>query len=508
MAFSAEQLQIAHLLRRAGFGASPAEWTFYSRLGLAGTTDYLLHPEKVEDSMGKMQREIGGDFIDFEEFWSIRNWWLYRMAHTPRPLEEKMTLFWHNHFATSAYKVDSARRMWNQNETLRRYGLGSFRTMLQQIARDPAMLVWLDGEHNRAGAPNENFAREVMELFTLGRGGGYTEKDVQEAARCFTGWRWANTPSNFIYDPGRHDDGEKTVLGETGNWHADDVIDILVRQPATAKRLTTKLYAFFVGGEPSERDSAKLCDTYFASDYDVRSILQVLFSLDSFYSNDACFAKIKSPTEFTVMTLKTLGAPLSSARDVSGALSLMGQDLFNPPNVKGWNEGRDWINSRTLLARVNFASLLADEMNRRVSLLDTLRGLDPSAAPSSAPRSSGGGASSMSMSAPSMNASMGAMGGAMGAPTMSGGMNAMGGMAGQKQPTAGASRGRMTATTPAEAIDLLWNSLFRGMEMPATVRPLLLKYATDDKPDNKQLPEGKVQGLINLMVSLPEYQLC
>ena len=189
--------------------------------------------------MGKMQREIGGDFVDFEEFWSIRNWWLYRMAHTPRPLEEKMTLFWHNHFATSAYKVDSARRMWNQNETLRRHSLGSFRTLLQQIARAPAMLIWLDGASNHAGAPNENFAREVMELFTLGRGNGYTETDIKEAARCFTGWRWANTPSNFVYDPNNHDDGEKTVLGQTGNWHADDVIDILVRHQSTAKRITS-----------------------------------------------------------------------------------------------------------------------------------------------------------------------------------------------------------------------------------------------------------------------------
>lgn len=500
---TSEELRLAHLLRRAAFGASPKEWAFYSRLGLAGTTDYLLHPEKVEDSMGKMQNDIGGDFVDFEEFWSIRNWWLYRMAHTARPLEEKMTLFWHNHFATSAYKVDSAKRMWNQNETLRRFGMGSFRTLLQQVARDPAMLIWLDGAQNHAGAPNENFAREVMELFTLGRGNGYSETDIKEAARCFTGWRWANTPSNFVYDPGTHDDGEKTVLGHTGNWHTDDVLDILVRYPATAKRLTAKLYRFFVGANPSEEDSAKLCDAYFASDFDIRSVLQTLFALESFYAPQACFAKIKSPTEFTVMTLKTLGAPLSSARDVSGALALMGQDLFNPPNVKGWNEGRDWINSRTLLARVNFASLLADEMNRRVSLLDTLRGLDPSAT-ASTPRSSGSAAPSMSMSAPSMSAGMNAMS----APSMSSGASMMGGAMASQTSATNASKARTTATAPDEAVDLLWNSLFRGMEMPAPTRALLLKYATDDKPDNKQLPEGKVQGLINLMVSLPEYQLC
>ena len=202
MALSAEGSQIAHLLRRAGFGASPAEWNHYSQLGFSGAVDALLHPERAEDTMSKMQRELGGDFVDFEDFYSIRNWWLYRMTHSPRPLEEKMTLFWHNHFATAAYKVYDPKRMWAQNETFRRYGLGSFRTLLQQVARDPAMLQWLDGADNHAGAPNENFAREVMELFTLGRGNGYTETDVKEAARAFTGWKWSNTPSNFVYQPG------------------------------------------------------------------------------------------------------------------------------------------------------------------------------------------------------------------------------------------------------------------------------------------------------------------
>lgn len=420
MSFSAVQLQIAHLLRRAGFGASPREWDAFLKLGVAGTTEYLLHPERVEDSMSALQNEVGGDLVDFEEISSIRNWWVYRMTHTKRPLEEKMTLFWHNHFATANYKVDNARRMWNQNETLRRYGLGDFRTLLGKIAADPAMLIWLDGAQNNAGAPNENFAREVMELFTLGRGNGYLETDIKEAARCFTGWRWADTPSNFVYDPGRHDDGEKTVLGQTGNWHTADVCDILARHPATAKRLTTRLHRFFVGLEPSEADSKRLCEVYFQSDFEIRAVVQAILTAPSFYAPQARYVKVKSPVEFTVMTLKTLGAPMSSARDLSGALNLMGQDLFNPPNVKGWNEGHDWINSRTLLARVNFASQLADEMNRRVSLLDTLRGLDesPSAANLTAtPHSDGAMAMQSSMmSQPSMmSGSMGAMNPAPGA---------------------------------------------------------------------------------------------
>ena len=213
------------------------------------------------------------------------------------------------------------------------------------------------------------------------------------------------------------------------------------------------------------------------------------------------------------MTLKTLGAPMTSAREAPNALALMGQDLFNPPNVKGWNEGRDWINSRTLLARVNFASRLAEEMNRRVSLLDTLRGLD-SSANSSAPRSSmSGGSTMMAMSEPPTM-----MGGASMSSTMSGAsmnsmsasMNTMNGAAMNPKMTAAQSdaKARSAVAAPDEAIDLLWNALFRGMEMPASTRALLLKYATGDKPDIKQLPTGKVQGLINLMVSLPEYQLC
>ena len=453
MIFSAEQLQLAHLLRRAGFGASPREWADFSKLGLAGTTDYLLHPEKVEDSMSALQKQVGGDLVDFEDLNSVRNWWVYRMTHSPRPLEEKMTLFWHNHFATANYKVDSARRMWNQNETLRRYGLGDFRVLLQKVASDPAMLIWLDGAQNSAGSPNENFAREVMELFTLGREGGYSETDVKEAARCFTGWRWADTPSNFVYDPGRHDDGEKTVLGETGNWHGADICDILARHPATAKRLTSRLHQFLVGSEPSDAESARLCATYFQSGFEIRAVMEQILKSDSFYAPGARNTKIKSPVEFTVMTLKTLDVPLSSARDLSGALALMGQDLFNPPNVKGWSEGRDWINSRTLLARVNFASQLADEMNRRVSLFDTLRELDAS----------------------------------------------------ESSPT---NANRPASAAPSEVVDSLWNALSRGVEMAPQTRATLLKYATDGKPDVTQLSENKVQGLINLMVSLPEYQLC
>ncbi len=293
---SPEAIRLAHLLRRAGFGARPAEWRAYSSMGLARATETLLHPERTPDHLGALLDEIGGDYVDFSDMGSVRQWWLYRMAHTRRPLEEKMILFWHGHFATANFKVDSARRMWNQNELFRRYGLGSFRTLLQRVARDPAMLVWLDGHHNHVGKPNENFAREALELFTLGANGGYSETDVKEAARAFTGWRGADTPSGFVYDPTAHDDGEKTVLGQTGNWHADDVLDILAHHPSTAHFLTTKLFRFFVGDNPTNADIKRGVDAYFASGFEIRAVVQALFDSPSFYAESNRFAKIKSPT--------------------------------------------------------------------------------------------------------------------------------------------------------------------------------------------------------------------
>ena len=233
-----ETRTLAHLLRRAGFGARPDEWAAYAKLGVAGTTDRLLHPEAVPDHLAEVMQDIGADYIDFTDMGSVSKWWMYRMLHTQRPLEEKMTLFWHGHFATANYKVDNPRWMWQQNQTFRTHALGNFRQMLLAVTRDPAMLVWLDGVDNRKGHPNENYGRELQELFTMGVGSGYTEKDVQEAARAFTGWGVDRDANSAVFSPDRHDDGVKTYLGETGNFTGDDVIDIIVRQPATARFLS------------------------------------------------------------------------------------------------------------------------------------------------------------------------------------------------------------------------------------------------------------------------------
>lgn len=468
--------KLAHLLRRAGFGASPAQWAAYQKMGLQNATQSLLYPEKTPDHLDALLQEIGGDYVDANDVNSVRQWWIYRMVHTQRPLEEKMTLFWHNHFATAIYKVDNANRMWAQNETFRRYGMGSFRTLLQQVARDPAMLVWLDGRDNHVGKPNENFAREVMELFTLGVGGGYTERDVQEAARSFTGWQGGDGPGGFIYNPGAHDDGEKTVLGQTGNWHADDVCDVLARHPQTARFLTTKLFRFFVGTEPSKSDVDKLAKVYLDNQFDIRKVLETIFTSDVFYSDAARFAKIKSPVEFCVMTIRAYDAPLSAARDLNRSLANMGQDLFNPPNVKGWSEGRDWINTRTLLARVNFASGLTDEMKNRVSLEDRLRTMAPASNAPTIPNLGGENNSMAMMGAPAMNA-----------------MNAA-------TPSA---KGALTAEF---AVDTLWQGLMTGMPLSPARRAELVAFCKQD--DGKDDTSNRLPGLFNLVVSAPEYQLC
>ena len=476
MAFPSDtNAKLAHLLRRAGFGARPTEWADYQKMGLPAVTRNLLHPEKTPDKLDALQQEIGGDYVDYNDINSVRQWWIYRMVHTQRPLEEKMTLFWHHHFATAIYKVDNSNRMWAQNQTFRHYGMDSFRTLLQQVARDPAMLVWLDGRDNHVGKPNENFGREVMELFTLGVNGGYSEKDVKEAARSFTGWQGGDGPGGFIYNPGAHDDGEKTVLGQTGNWHADDVCDILARHPQTARFLTTKLFKFFVHDNPSIPDIDKLSKVYLDSQFDIRAVLETIFTSDVFYSDAARFAKIKSPAEFCVTAIRACDAPLSAARDLPRSLANMGQDLFNPPNVKGWSEGRDWINTRTLMARDNFASGLTDEMKNRVSLEGRLRAMAPDNNAVTIPTLGGENNSMAMMGAPAMNA-----------------MDA-----------ATASSGALTAEF---AVDALWQSLMTGMPLAPARRAELAAFCKKD--DGTDDTSNRLPGLFKLVLSAPEYQLC
>jgi len=443
--------KLAHLLRRAGFGARPDEWTDYAKLGVAGTTDRLLHPEATPDTLNPLLSEIAGDYVDFDDMGSVKKWWMYRMSHTPRPLEEKMTLYWHGHFATANYKVDNPSRMWRQNEMFRTHALGNFRTMLQAVSRDPAMLVWLDGTENKKGKPNENYGRELQELFTMGVGSGYTEKDVKEAARAFTGWSFDRETDAFKFHPDAHDDGVKTYLGQTGNFNGDDIIDIVVRQPQTAQFLCAKLFKFFVHDNPSPSEIAPLTHAYFSSGYDIRSVMAALLYSPGFYSDAAFHAKIKSPVEYTMTAMRTLDAPFSVAsrnNSLGGTVSTMGQDLFNPPNVKGWPGGKTWVNTMTLITRINFASSLITEMGRHGTLSAHLR------------------------------RGIGAYGTAP-----------------------------MGLNTPEQVVDALWGWMLPGHTPTAQSRNALLSYARDDGQPNQVNFDAKVPGLVSLILSAPEYQL-
>ncbi|HLH73399.1 MAG TPA: DUF1800 domain-containing protein [Chloroflexota bacterium] len=345
-----DDVKLRHLLRRAGFGASPSELDTYRKLGLAGTVDRLLNYDNVDNSA--LDTRIRGANLDLTKANDLIMWWLLRMAYTARPFEEKMTLFWHGLLTSAISKVGRANLMLQQNQFLRTNALGRFPDILKGISRDPAMMIWLDLNSNRKGHPNENYARELMELFSLGVG-NYTEDDVRESARAFTGWTLRG--QQFFYDKRFHDDGEKTFLGHTGNFDGNDVIDIIVQQPASAKFITKKLFSFFVYPNPSDTDLQPFIQTYVASNYSIKAVMQKLLTSDVFYSPRAYRALIKSPTEFLVSIIRTMGIE-ANGQGLPQAMNLMGQVLFNPPNVAGWPGGPAWLTTGTWLARLNIVN--------------------------------------------------------------------------------------------------------------------------------------------------------
>ena len=287
----------------------------------------------------------------------LRAWWMGEMIKTPSPLTERMTLFWHNHFVSSSQKVPFAQLMYRQNVLLRQDAVGNFGAMLHATAKDPAMLVYLDGAESRKGKPNENFAREVMELFTLGEG-NYSEQDIKEAARAFTGWSIEPATGAFRWRPMIHDDGEKTVLGVSGRLDGDAVLDILLAQPQTAEHLTRKLWREFVSPTPDERDVRRIAARFRAAGYDLRVALRELLGSRAFWAGENRQALIKSPVDFVIGSFNSLGMEPPDAAALAGLLRQLGQDLFAPPNVKGWPGGETWINSSTLLARKQMAERL------------------------------------------------------------------------------------------------------------------------------------------------------
>jgi len=351
---SNNQLLIKHLLRRAGFGPTPAELQFYESMGYDKSLKYLLEPDRNDDS--ELDGLISTQNFDYTRLDDLKRWWIYRMAYTRNPLREKMTLFWHGHFATSNAKVESPYAMYMQNLLFRQLGMGNFHTLLLASTKQPAMIRWLDNQQNTKGKPNENYAREVMELFSLGIG-NYSEQDIKESARAFTGWQ--THQDGFFFNAKDHDYGNKTFLGETGNYNGDDIIEIISQQPAVGKFLATKLCKFFVSDEPSAAIIADVAHAYKPSGDNIRAMLNTMFKHDEF-QRGSFYARIKSPIEFVIGSLKTLDVRQLD-NDLASKAALMGQNLFEPPNVKGWDGGTTWIATDTMMERFNFASRLTQE---------------------------------------------------------------------------------------------------------------------------------------------------
>ena len=370
MALTLERRRAAHLLRRAGFGGAPDEIDAYARLRFPAAVNRLVDYEQVpNDALDARVRQMESE-LDMTKLAAIQAVWLQRMLGTARPLQEKMVLFWHDHFATGSSKVGRPELMYDQNNFFRANALAGYRDILGGIARDPAMVRWLDGNTNRRASPNENFARELMELFTMGVGGGYTQNDVQEGARAFTGW-FLNADYQFTFNARQHDAGEKTFLGKKGRWDGDDVLNIILQQPVAAEFLTTKLYHYFVHDHPTQATIRQLAETFRNSGYRVRELVRALLLHPDFVSADAYHAVVKSPAEFLIGSMKALAVG-EFLPNVQGNLSRMGMALFNPPNVAGWDWGTSWIGTNTFVERMNTASGLTSQRGNAAD-----RGLDP-----------------------------------------------------------------------------------------------------------------------------------
>jgi uncharacterized protein (DUF1800 family) len=373
----------AHLLNRAGFGGTPEEITNMRKQGLAGAVRSFVdvqsdaadvpppawaHPRNIQAQRMEIKaaKDRGENFqskvrqvqmMEGDEIVDLRHWWLDRMLNGPAPLLEKMTLFWHSHFATSIQKVRDAYWVWLQNDTLRRNAFGSFGALVKKISRDPAMMIYLDLQQSRKEHPNENWARELMELFTVGIG-NYTEQDIRESARAFTGYRIDLTTQQFRFAPFQQDHRTKTFMGKTGNLNGDDIIDILVSKPACPQFIGRKLWRFFVEDEPSSAIVDAVAATIRKHNFEMHPVLREIFSAAEFYSDRVMANQIKSPVQYIVQTSKLLGAPLPAPIAAQNAMRQMGQILFAPPNVKGWDGGKQWISTSTLLFRYNFANYL------------------------------------------------------------------------------------------------------------------------------------------------------
>jgi uncharacterized protein (DUF1800 family) len=373
---------MAHLLRRAGFGASRAEIEAQAAKGYETVVEELLSPATqpaIEEDLMMRYHPSYNHSAAIEM--NVQNW-LYRMINSPRQLQEKMTLFWHMIFCAGHSKIDSGEEMLRMIAMFREHGMGNFQNLLMQLSTSPGMMYYLDNTESHKVALNENYGRELLELFSMGVGKdeafNYSEDDVKACARAFTGWSvspayppfpYGRSPWEFRYDPADHDDSEKVFLGQKGRWNGEDIVRMVCQQPATARFISRHMYNFFVADEvpvPSWRltppkDPALIQameKAYFDSGYDITAMLRVLFNSDSFKT--ARFSKVKNPAEMVVGILRMTGDHHGELKpglfEIAQEPKYMGMDLMNPPTVEGWHTGHEWIDSGTLVERINFAA--------------------------------------------------------------------------------------------------------------------------------------------------------
>ncbi len=395
--------QARHLLWRAGFGGTSRQIQTLASWGPQRAVEYLLNYDQVqfesvaadrfdkdimrpasaeerrmaadarrrgdEDTLARIQMERQRrERLDRGQVSEMQKWWLKRMIETPRPLEERMTLFWHGHFATSYRTIENSYHMYLQNQLFRSNATGNFANLLFGIIRDPAMIAYLDNNDSRKGRANENLAREIMELFSLGIG-NYTEQDIKEGARALTGYTFEDDA--FSFQKNNHDEGSKRILGRTGNFDGDDFVRIILEQPACSRLIARKLYHTFVRELPplerAEDDELNpavrtairdLAQTLLNAKYELKPMLRRLFLSEHFYSPAFLNEQIKSPVQLVVGAVRSLETPVRDLSILNDALDLMGQNLFYPPSVKGWDGGRSWINTSTLYVRQNIMAFL------------------------------------------------------------------------------------------------------------------------------------------------------
>ncbi len=398
-----EMALMAHLMRRAGFGATYDELEDCVEDGYEGTVERLLHPEEATAWDDSLIRRYHVDQNSLMLIESSQSYWLYRMINSKRPLEEKMALFWHGLFATAYGKLNHAKAVVNQTDTFRRHGLGTFRNLLSELSRDPAMIFWLDNKDNHKDAPNENYGRELLELFSMGIG-TYSEADVKAAARAFTGWTIANQDYmsvrasrdsiwphgrldwQFVYRPEDHDDSPKTFLNQTGRFNGEDVLDIICGHPASSWFLAGKLHGFFVSDQPDETATQIIAEDLRRTGGDARSALRTIFMSEFFRSEKVRYSKVKSPAEVVAGVAHMAGAfrtPQWNIVNLALDASFMGQEILNPPTVEGWHTGTEWVDTGTLMERVNsVAQMMGDPDQRGVrAIIDRLREGGPEYSP-------------------------------------------------------------------------------------------------------------------------------